>query len=199
MKAKKSVGKTIAKVIAYLLLVVIIVGIIGVVARYTGGFTSGFKTFYVNVDGKDVMTQASGYTLKPEDSLTVDVKYTFSSPSDEVQGYSVMVVPNAIANKDFDFTLDGDIYSFQAENDLTKGFDIEYGESSFTIKPKGTLQEIIQAVYPEYEVGDCSSFGYKDMFTLIVSSYDGQSSVKLNFTVEGSISGVILDKEVIVF
>lgn len=194
-----SKGKTAGKIIAYILVLLAVVGVIGVIVRFTGGFTSDFKTFYVSVNGKDVLTNAGGFETSVNEPLTVDVKYTFGSAGGDASGYSVKVVPNAVENKDFDFTLNGDAYSYQAETDLTAGFEIERGETSFTITPKGGLTEILQAVYPNYEVSDCSDKGYTDMYALIVTSYNGKASVKLCFSVSEKVSGITLDKDTIVF
>lgn len=172
-----SKGKTVGKIIAYVLVLLVVVGVIGVIVRFTGGFTSDFKTFYVTVDGKDVLTTASGYKLTTTQPLTVDVKYTFGSAGGDASGYSVKIVPNVIENEDFDFTLNGDVYSYQAETDLTAGFEIERGETSFTLTPKGGLTEILQAVYPNYEVGDCRENSYENMYALIVTSYNNDNII----------------------
>lgn len=194
-----SKGKTAGKIVAYILVLLVIVGVIGVIVRFTGGFTSDFKTFYVSVDGKDVLTSASGYKLTTTQPMTVEVKYAFGSAGGDASGYSVKVVPNAIENEDFDFALNGDVYSFQAETDLTAGFEIERGETSFTLTPKGGVTEVLQAVYPNYEVSDCRGKGYENMYALIVTSYNGKASVKLCFSVLEKVSGVMLDTDTIVF
>lgn len=193
-------GKKITKVIAYILLILAIVAIIGLIAKFTGGFSGGFKTFYVTIDGKDIMTSGSGYSVSPTEPLQVEVKYVFESDENTEKDYTVKVIPNAVSGKDFDFSLDGDVYSYQAEKDLTAGFIIEKGESSFTLTPKGgTLTEVLQAIYPDYTVGDCEALGYEDMFTLVVTSYDGEASVKIHFAISATVGGIILDQEVIVF
>ena len=56
-------GAKAGKIIAYVLVVLALVSAIGFIAYFTGGFTSGFKTFYVEVDGKQVLTNASGYSI----------------------------------------------------------------------------------------------------------------------------------------
>lgn len=195
VKRPRRTGRTIV----YLATVVACILCIGFLARFTGGFTSEVKTFYVTVNGTDIMTTSGGYVLTPNEPLSVDVKYTFAFDAKEVQGYSVKVVPNKVTNQDFDFTLNGEVYSFQAEKDLTAGFDIEYGDTSFLIRSKGTLTDTIQAVYPHCLVGNCDDKTYKDMFTLVVTSYNGESSVLLNFTVASKPTGVTLDREVITF
>ena len=199
MGANKQTGKTVDKVIAYILVLLVVAGVIAVIVRFTGGFTSDFKTFYVSVDGKDVLTSAGGYEVTNEKPLTVDVKYTFGSAGGDVSGYSVKVVPHAVEGKDFDFTLDDQVYSFQAETDLTAGFDIAREEASFTITPKGGVTEVLRAVYPNNKIGDCSDKGYEDMYALIVTSYNGEASVTLYFSVLQEVAGVTLDQEVIEF
>ena len=202
MSRSVQTGNTVAKVVGYILLVLVVVGVIGVIVYFTGGFTSDFKTFYVSVDGKDVLTSAGGYKISQEMPLTVDVKYTFGSAGGDVSGYSVKVVPHIVEGKDFDFTLDDQVYSFQAETDLTAGFDITREETSFTITPKtehGDVSEVLQAVYPNNVIGGCEGKGYEDMYSLVVTSYNGEASVTLYFYVDQQATGVTLDPSEIVF
>lgn len=191
--------KKASKIIAYVLIVLAIVGVIGVIAKFTNGFTSDFKTFYVTIDGKDIMTTANGYVLDKEEPMKVDVNYTFSSPDAEVSGYSVKVVPNSVKDKDFDFTMDGSIYSFQMEEDLTDGFIIEKSEDSFTIIPKGDITDILRAVYPDAEIDDCKDSTYPDMFSLVITSYNGESTVVVNFVVVVEPTSISFDREAIIF
>ena len=190
----------IGQVVSYIVILLVIVAVIGVFAHFTNGFTSDFKTFYVSVDGKDVMISGSGYAISEKEPLSVDVKYTFGSfNKNETKDYSVKIIPNKIENSDFTYTVDGESKSFQSETDLTAAFEIDKGEKSFTVKPKGkSLTEVLTAFYGT-EVTDCENKGYTDMFTIIVTSYNGEASVKLNFTIAGKVVGVVLDREVIVF
>lgn len=192
--------KTASKVIAGILIVLVLVAVIGVIVKFTGGLTSDFKTFYVTIGEKDVMTTASGYALTKDAPLEVVTKYTFGDVGGEASGYSVKVVPNPTGGKDFDFLLDGEHYSFQAETDLTGGFDIEYGEDSFTIAPKGGVLDVLKAVYPEREVALADDAQlYENMFAMVVSSYNNASSVTVYFHIEEAVNGVTLDQEVIYF
>ncbi len=188
----------IGQVVSYIVILLVIVAVIGVFAYFTNGFTSDFKTFYVSVNGKDVMTTANGYVVTPQEPLSVDVKYTFAFNQSETKGYSVKIVPNK-TNENFDFSVDGETHYFGNEKDLSNGFIIEKKEKSFTVVPKGsTPQEILQAVYSDNEVV-CENKGYNDMFTLIITSYNGESSVKLNFALERRVTGITFDREVIEF
>ena len=188
-----------SKIIIYALIILALIGILGFIIYFTGGFTTDFTGFYATVDGKDVLSTGNGFRMKENDPLEVEVKYVFASPNDDAKGYTVKVVPNAIDGKDFDFSLNGDKYSYQSEQDLTAGFDIKQEDDSFTIAPKGNLTEILSAVYPNDTIGDCEDKGYENMFTIVVTSYNGKAEVRINFTVVESIRGVILDQEVIEF
>ena len=188
-----------SKIIIYALIILALIGILGFIIYFTGGFTTDFTGFYTTVDGKDVLSTGNGFRMKENDPLEVEVKYVFASPNDDAKGYTVKVVPNAIDGKDFDFSLNGDKYSYQSEQDLTAGFDIKQKDDSFTIAPKGNLTEILSAVYPNDTIGDCEDKGYENMFTLVVTSYNGKAEIRINFTVVESIRGVILDQEVIEF
>lgn len=188
------------KIITYIAIVLAVITVIGVVAHFTNGFTSDFKTFYVTVDGKDVMTSAGGYRVTTSKPLEVDVKYTFGALNNKVdKGYSLKIIPNNIPDKDFTYTVDGEMKYFQSETDLSDGFEIDKGEKSFRIKPKGeTISEVLSAVYGK-SITDCESKGYTDMFTIIVTSYNGEASVKLNFSLAIRVAGITLDKEAILF
>ena len=188
-----------SKIIIYALIILALIGILGFIIYFTGGFTTDFTGFYATVDGKDVLSTGNGFRMKENDPLEVEVKYVFASPNDDAKGYTVKVVPNAIDGKDFDFSLNGDKYSYQSEQDLTAGFDIKQEDDSFTIAPKGNLTEILSTVYPNDTIGDCEDKGYENMFTLVVTSYNGKAEIRINFTVVESIRGVILDQEVIEF
>ena len=178
----------LTQTISMILVVLLLIAGIGAIAYFTGGFTGEFKTFYLTVGDRDILTSATGFQVSVDEPLTVNVKYTFAE--DGVNGYSVKVVPNALQGKDFDFTIDGIPYSFQAESDLTAGFEIEENASSFTLKPKGTLNEVMAAVYPNSQIEDLSGKGYENMFLLVVDSYNGAFTVTLAFSVVEGVSGI---------
>ena len=193
-------GKVI-KTISYIVLLLAVVAVFGVFAKFTDGFTADFKTFYVSVEGEDVFTSAGGFTVTEEKPLKVNVKYVFGVfTKDEPKGYSVNIAPNKTdESKNFPFTAGGEVYDYFDKADLTNGFVIEKGETSFTVLPKGgTLTEVLSAVYNR-PVSDCENFGYSDMFTAIITSYNGEASVKLHFSLAGKVTKIILDKEAIEF
>ena len=130
----------------------VLISVVGCIAYFTSGLTSDFKTFYVENEGEKILNSSNGLKMTKSQPMDIDVKYTFSPINKKVSGYSVKVVPNVVEGKDFDIILDGLPYSFQAESDMTKGFDIVQNKDSFTIKPKGDINEILQAVYPNITI-----------------------------------------------
>ncbi len=184
------------KIIVYVIIVALVASAIAVIFYFTNGFTTDFSTFFVEVNDEQILTSASGLVVSTEEPLEVNIKYVFTSK--DVHGYSVQVVPNAIDDKDFDFTVDGEVYSYQAEEDLIGGFDIFYGKEFFTIKAKGGITQILQAVYPGRNVEDCTSSSYTDMFKIIVKSYDGKQSVELNFSVPEQATDVETNQSLII-
>ena len=60
------------------------------------------------------------------------------------------------------------------------------------------LNFVGNAVYGK-PVSDCTGLGYNDMFTIVVTSFDGKAMVKLNFALIRTVTGITLDKEVIEF
>ena len=191
-------NKKAGKIIVYVLILLILVGCVGFFAYFTNGFTGDIKTFYVECGDKKVMSSSGGFVLSSVEPLDVDVHYTFGFMNKDISGYSVTVLPNT----DFDFTVDGQVYSFAAEENLNPGFDIEYSESSFSITPKQTLREILQAVYPDKEIDfDVNDVDYEsEIFKIVVSSDDGSTQVTMLCSLdESGIRSIVIDQEVIVF
>ena len=62
MKKQMNVGKTIAVIVCVLLLVLAV----GSIAFFTNGFTSDFKTFYVESDGKRMLSDYDNYIMKQD-------------------------------------------------------------------------------------------------------------------------------------
>ena len=192
-------NKTI-RILTYVLFGLLVVGVIGFVAYFTNGFKSDFKTFYINVGGKDIMESDGGYKVSKGKPLEIEVKYVFSGATNQKKEYTVQIVPNIIDGRDFTFSDGKEEKTFQSVEDVTSGFDIKKTENGFTVSPKGnTVEEVLKAVYPNGKFDNVNEKGYENMFTLVVTSYDGKASVKLNFSLPSKVSGVTLNKEGILF
>ncbi len=199
MQASK--GKAVAKVIAYLLVLLIVITVIGLVYRFTNGFNEDFKTFYVEYDGKQILTTDSKMTLQTGKTYRFDVKYTFDGGSSEPKDYNVKVIPNV--ERDFDFTVDGERYLYSKENDLTAGFGFKKSESYFelTLKNDCNLQSVLESVYPDktVEVSKEALKGNTYPYKLVVSSYNDNVTYNIRLNLLIKVTGVELDQEQIIF
>ena len=174
-------AKSIVSIIGTLVLVVFVLAIgAGVYMHFTDSVPT--SDFYVLYNGKEISSDVKGYKMSADKAVTIYV-VDKTSENEETE-YTVKVVPNKIKAKDFNFILDGESTSYQSIKDLTEGFDIVYEGNSFTIKPLGDITMILNAVYVNAEIEDCSEYTYDDMFTLIISS--GENGVEIDFTVPSS-------------
>ena len=83
--------KTFAKIIGYGLVVLLIAATLGFTYKYTNGFNEDLKTFYVEHNGKQILTTESKLTFKKEVVQRFDVKYTFDKDDAEPKGYKVKI------------------------------------------------------------------------------------------------------------
>ena len=177
--------KIVISVAKFIILIAVLVALIGI-AMYFSGYT-----MYAKIGEKTIFDVGSGYTVSSTKPLKVDLGYTFDFGGEkDMSGYSVMVVPNTIAGKDFTYKLGETDKSFQAIPDLTKGFIIEKNDSYFTIKPVGCLNSILGKIHQEelqqdsLTISHHHSSDYENMYTLVIYSNDGESSVKIHFSNE---------------
>ncbi len=175
-------AKSIVSIIGTLVLVVFALAIgAGVYMHFTDSVPT--SDFYILYNGKEISSNVKGYKMSADKAVTIYVVDKTVAEGEETE-YTVKVVPNIVKDKDFNFILDGEITSYQSIKDLTEGFDIGMEGNSFTIKPLGDITTILNAVYVNAEIEDCSEYTYEDMFTLIISS--GENTVEIDFTVPSS-------------
>ena len=176
-------AKSIVSIIGTLVLVVFVLAIgAGVYLHFTGDDTPT-SDFYILYNGKEISSDVKGYKMSTDKAVTIYVVDKTVAEGEETE-YTVKVVPNTVKDKDFNFILDGESTSYQSIKDLTEGFDIVYEGNSFTIKPYGDITTILNTVYVNSEIEDCSEYTYEDMFTLIISN--GENTVEIDFTVPSS-------------
>ena len=205
-------AKSVISIIGTLVLVVFVLAIgAGVYMHFTGDNTSN-SDFYVLYNGKEISSDVKGYKISTDKTVTIYVLDKTVAEGEETE-YTVKVVPNIVKDKDFNFILDGESTSYQSIKDLTEGFDIGMEGNSFTIKPYGDITTILNTVYVNSEIEDCSEYTYDDMFILVISN--GEDSIEIDFTVTsstnndnddnndgdntGGITGIKLSVESIVF
>ena len=197
----QSKGQTAAKVIGIVLVLLLLAGIVAVIYRFTNGFNEDFKTFYVEHDGEQILSADSKMSFKAGETYRFDVKYTFDTDKSETKDYSVTIVPNA--EKDFEYTVDGEPYLFSRVGDLSEAFDLNKQATYFEITTTDgmTLQSVLERCHTgqTVEVPADAEKGNAYPYQLVVTSYNGSVSYRIAFSVGMTVTGITLDPPSIVF
>lgn len=197
----KTDGKIVAKIIGIILVLLLLAGLVAIIYKFTNGFNEDFKTFYVEYGGKQILTTESEMHLTSGNTHRFEVKYTFDTPQSDVKEYSVEIVPNA--QRDFDFTVDGERYLYTKQGDMTAAFSLKKSDTYFELSlPEDfSLEYALQSCYPGKEVvvpeeaADANAYPYM----LVISSYNDSVVYHIALSVGAEVTGVILDPSQIIF
>lgn len=194
-------GKIIAKIVGIILVLLVVMGLVAIIYKFTNGFNEDFKTFYVEYGDESILSTDSNLDLIMDKTHRFDVKYTFDTPQSETKGYSVKIMPNA--QRDFDFTVDGERYLYSKQGDMTAAFGLKKSDTYFelSIPQDFSLQYALQSCYPGKEVivpeEAISANAYPYM--LVVSSYNDSVIYHIALSVGAEVTGVTLDPSQIIF
>ena len=186
----------VAKVITGVIIVLVVALAVGLIFKFTNGFNEDFKTFYLEQDGKQILTAETEKAFIRGESYRYEVKYTFDSGKSEPKGYNVKVVPNGKLN--LTFNAGGKVYSYAEAKELTGAFNIKKEKSAFTLTmpQELSLKTVLEKAYgKEVEVDEPKGF----LYTLVVSSYNEKVTYKINFGMTIPVTGIELDKDNIIF
>lgn len=195
-------GKTAAKKIGYVLVALLLLAAIGLIYKFTNGFNEDFKTFYVECDGKQILTADSKMTFENGKTYKFTVKYTFDNGKSEPKDYSVKIVPHI--ERDFDYTVDGERYFFSKTNELTTCFSLAKNDTYFELEipEELTLQKVLSGLYEGKEITVPADAEVNNPFPycLVISSYNGKIRYHINFNVSGkNVTGITLNPPEIIF
>ena len=197
----QSKGQLAAKIIGIILVLLLAAGLVAVIYKFTNGFNEDFKTFYVEHEGKQILSENSEMTFTKGKTHRFDVKYTFDTQQSETRDYSVEIVPNA--EQDFEYTVDGEPHLFSRAGDLSAAFSLKKQKSYFeiTLREDMTIQSVLETVYPgqQVEVPETAADENPFPYTLIVSSYNGNVSYRIAFDLGTDVTGITLDPSQIIF
>ena len=197
----QSKGQVAAKIIGIILVLALLAGLIAVIYKFTNGFNEDFKTFYVEHEGKQFLSAQNDLVLEDAGVHRFDVKYTFDRGNSEPKDYNVKVIPNA--ERDFDFTVDGERYLYSKEDDLTAAFGLNKQDTYFelVIPEDFSLQYALQSCYPGQEVIVSEEAVSANIYPylLIVSSYNDSVVYRIALSIGADVTGVTLDPSEIIF
>ena len=180
--------RTLAKILGYGLVLLLVAAAIGFTYKYTNGFNEDLKTFYIEYNGKQILTTENKLTLKKEAVHRFAVKYTFDKEDAEPKEYKVKIVKNV--TRDFDFTVDGEKYLFSKVGDLTAAFEPIMHDTYFELYLPESLSfgEILKRVYDGKNVSVPTDAWSNNPypFKLQISSYNEKITYNIDFTFEDS-------------
>lgn len=192
-------SKTLAKIIGVVAVILAAVLAIGLIYKYTNGFNEDFKTFYVEYDGKQILTTDSKLSLNNSKTHTFNVKYTFDTEKSEPKDYKVKIIPNI--TRDFDYTVNGEKYLFSKTGEFTSAFGLIKGQTQFsiTIPDEFNLQKVLQAVNggKNTVVSEDAEKNNPYPYRLVVSSYNGKVVYNIDFKI--TTLKLTLDPDAIIF
>lgn len=149
--------------------------------------------YSVKINGKEY-SDGDFVVLKYGENL-IEIKKPFY----ESNAVSVSVHRNEKA--DFDFQADGKIMGYAGIDDMTKAFVFKTEKSDVTLTiPNGmTMQQILQALYPESEITHVpeADFINQSYFYLLIAFENKQ--IRLNLTIGSVPTAIELDPPSIIF
>lgn len=195
-------GKTVAKIIAYVLVALVLAGFIGLIYKFTNGFNEDFKTFYVEYDGKQILTADSKLTFENGKTYKFSVKYTFDNGKSAPKNYSVKIIPHI--ERDFDYTVDGERYLYSKAGELTSCFTLTKNDTYFELEmpEELTLKNVLSSLHGGKEIIIPADAEEKNAlpYCLVVSSYNGKVTYNIKFNVTGkNVTDITINLPEIVF
>lgn len=173
------------KFICVIVLLALVAGGIALIYKYTNGFNEDFKTFYIEYDGKQILTENTVTEFDPNKEHVFTVKYTFDKEDTE-RDFTVKVMPNAV--KDFDFYVGNKAYKYSKAKELTGVFEIVKDKDKFEIKvnENQNVYEVLKSVYgDDVRVPKAEAEINVYPYALIISSYNGNVNYRIAFKIKG--------------
>lgn len=192
--------RNFVNVLSYILIVLLVLAICGGIVYFTNGLTTEFKSFYLTVNGEDVLDDKGGFVVSANKSLNIEVKYVFGVFNKDLSGYSYEIKANPEA--DFVFSVGDDSYNFAGDNlDFSKCFSIVQTETKLTLTAVAVdIENVLACLFPDSEIAINDDVDYsKDLFLLTVKSYNGKASITLGLHYALGVQDISLDKTELVF
>lgn len=192
--------RSFVNVFSYILIVLLILAICGGIVYFTNGLTTEFKSFYLIVNGEDILDDKGGIAVSANQSLKIEPKYVLGVFNKDLSGYSYEIKANPEAN--FSFNVGEDSYDFAGDNlDFSKCFSVVETETELKLTAKaGDIEHMLAYIFPDSEITIDGEVDYsKDLFLLTVKSYNEKASITLGLHYISGVSGITLDVTEIVF
>lgn len=162
----------------------LLVGLIGLFAKYSNGFNEDFKTFYLEHDNKTISAEENKMTFDVGSKQQFDCKYLIAP---EENAFYVSISSDITKDNSFDFSVDGNSYSFNDGIDLSKYFNLQKSNSNFTLQiPEDfSIENLLSSLYSDAEeIVIQNDVDYsKYYFRIKVSNYNESVNYYIYFNV----------------
>lgn len=177
----------------FVLIGLLVVGAVAVLVKYTSGGTTELATFFVKVNGNEVLTDTviglkKGKESTFEPTYLADKFLTQVKKDDyKYKGYKVEIKPNITDETKFTYSVGDRNYKFEslANKDFCSAFGLNKQETKFTLKVDNfSIAEFISSKHEGKEVFIVPETIKSDKvyFNLIISSFDEKSKITLGLT-----------------
>ena len=191
----------ISKIIAFLLIIILLIGMLGVLYKCTNGFTEDIKTFYVVDENEQNISSGSDLDFKQGKSYRFGIKYVLDLNQANLKDFTVKIVANVKTT--FNYEVDGQTYGCKAGMDLTSAFDLEKEQATFTLKIDNdmTMNKALEKLHPGKTVSAKIPANALERYpyALIVTSYNGKGTIKINFRINLKVTGVEFEDWELIF
>lgn len=167
-------------VILSILSVLFVALVFGVVYKFSNELNEDLKNFYVEYNGKRIVSTESRVTFDLDSDNRFDCKYNSNSDN----AFNLKIVPNVNDETDFSYTVDGKNYKFSAIKDLTSCFSIDKQNNYFIISfPYDfSMQNVLDSLYSTSEVIIPENIILSQYyFTMIISDYNNKTAYNVDF------------------
>lgn len=164
--------KTI-KIISYILVFVAFIAILYFIGKKTNWFTEAFSDIAVFYENKELANNSSL-------ALPCDKELTFKV---EAKDFSVIIKPGVDEVHDFDFKVNDEVYSFNAEKDLSAAFDIKIEDNLVILNLDSnlTMSDILSAIYTDCEISVPEEVKVNEYDCFCLSIFNDASEVNIYF------------------
>lgn len=178
--------KSFAKIVSWILIVALLCGAVALIFVFTDGGKEDFKTFYIEQDGKKILSSHTEAVFVAGETVEYTVNYTFDVGAAEKRDYIVKIVPNA--DEDFTFSVKDTAMHWRDMEALDGTvFDLRKDEASFRIDfdvdGDYLMEDVMAKLFPGKSVELPEGMDLsKPYFTLYVASYDESVQFFINFS-----------------
>lgn len=187
--------KKVSKIIFLILAVVLIFFAIALVVKFTNGMQESFKTYYLRLNGKDIVSEAAEMVFITDKDYDFTVKNTFGKLQ-KFEDFDVVVKPSSYV--DFDYYVDDEKQTWQnCKANFTELF-VKKTDNGFVMNPTvENMTELFERIYLDKQVVLPDIDSDIKPFELVVSRKDSNTQYHIYFSFYNIAVG--LDQSALVF